>query len=86
MKGETEMTMNLGRFGHHPDPAIDFCIEVEELTSIATDRAVGHHNPDDATLEPRIPMALDFAVGGDEGAVAAKTDLNRIVDSLAATR
>lgn len=25
---------NLGRFGHHPDPAIDFEIEVEALSSL----------------------------------------------------
>lgn len=43
-------TQTLGRFGHHPDPAIDFCVEVEEIEAIWTDRHLQFPNPDDATL------------------------------------
>ena len=60
---------DLAQFGHHPDPAIDFCIEVEALEGMAYDRSVGLPAPQFAE---RVERALQFRVGGDEGAVAAK--------------
>jgi hypothetical protein len=72
------METTLGRFGHHPDPANDFCVEVEEIQSIAEDRKIGFANPDDASLEGRIFRAMQFNVGGDEGAVSAKALLREI--------
>ena len=65
-------------FGHHPDPAIDFCIEVEEIQSIAADRSIGFANPDDDKLENRIYRAMQFNVGGDADAVTAKALLREI--------
>jgi hypothetical protein len=72
------METTLGRFGHHPDPANDFCVEVEEIQSIAEDRKIGFANPDDASLEGRIFRAMQFNVGGDEIAVKAKALLREI--------
>ena len=76
------MPKDLARFDHHPDPAIDFCVEVEELQSIAWDRAHGLSNPDDAELEERVAFAMQFRVGGDEGAVNAKGLLRSISRSI----
>jgi hypothetical protein len=39
--GEGEPAMVLGLFGHHPDPEIDFCIEVEALEGEAYEVSVG---------------------------------------------
>lgn len=72
------MAEALGRFGHHPNPAIDFCVEVEELMSIATDRKLGVSNPDDRTLERRVERAMRFRVGGDLSAIDAKDELRAI--------
>jgi hypothetical protein len=72
------MTDKLARFEHHPDPAIDFCIEVEEIQAIAHDRSIGFANPDDSKLADRIFRAMQFNVGGDEGAVSAKRLLRQI--------
>jgi hypothetical protein len=73
----------LGRFSHHPDPAIDFCIEVEEIAAIAWDRKHGIANPDDASLSDRIFRAMQFRVGGDEGALRAKAQLREVEASPA---
>lgn len=70
------MTHELGRFDHHPDPAIDFCIEVEELTAMAYNRRVGFDPEPD--LERRVERAMDFRVGGDTNAVIAKEILRAI--------
>ena len=70
----------LGRFGHHPDPAIDFCVEVEALEGEAHNIAVGFTNgtPPRAVIAERIARAMEFRVGGDEGAVNAKYELRKI--------
>lgn len=72
----------LSRFDHHPDPAIDFCIEVEELMAIATDRRIRFANPSDGELEKRVAAAMDFNVGGDMSAIDAKAELRAIDDML----
>lgn len=71
------MTEILGRFGHHPDPAIDFCIEVEELDSIVTDKQRCLRTDEPVPTE-RIERAMAFRVGGDAGAVEAKRLLRSI--------
>lgn len=76
------MENDLGRFRHHPNPAIDFCVEVEELTSIATDRRLGVSNPDNGSLERRVQRAMEFRVGGDLNAIDAKGTLREIETSL----
>lgn len=68
----------LGRFGHHPDPAVDFCVEVEELEAINYDRKHGIANPGTDTLFHRANAAMDFRVGGDQNAVAAKEKLRAV--------
>jgi hypothetical protein len=70
------MSEQLGRFDHHPDPAIDFCIEVEELEGMAYNRRVGF-GPE-PTLNARVNRAMDFRVGGDLNAIAAKGILRTI--------
>lgn len=64
------MTDNLGRFGHHPDPAIDLEVEVEEIQSIVSDVKLGLRPKDD--IEPRLSQAMHSRVGGVPSAVAAK--------------
>ena len=75
-------TNTIGRFGHHPDPAIDFCVEVEEIEAIWTDRCNKFANPDDAALDARVGRALSFRVGGDLHAINAKDRLRRIESDI----
>lgn len=83
---ETLADEQLARFGHHPEPAIDFCIEVEELESIAASAKLGltgfDHEEDRATLAERIAKAMLFRVGADENCVVAKQALRKLEDSL----
>lgn len=69
----------LGRFGHHPDPAIDFEVEVESLEGEVINFIAGFANgtPSREELETRIFRAMSFRVGGDVGAVAAKQILRQ---------
>lgn len=69
-------TTKLGRFGHHPNPAIDFCVEVECLEGLACDIGAGLQEP--APVRERISKAMDFRVGGDPQAVAAKGILRKL--------
>jgi len=66
----------LGRYGHNPDPAIDFLVEIEEIEAIAESARLGlcgfGHEKDRETLDNRIWSALEFRVGGDEACVVAK--------------
>lgn len=66
----------MGRFGHHPDPAIDFCVEVEAIEAEVADRAAGLVPTTD--LPKRIEAALSFRVGGDKAAIQAKAALRRL--------
>ena len=73
---------NLGRFGHHPEAAIDFCVEVEEIEAIANNAKIGltgfGHEQDRAGLDERIERALEFRVGADSNSVAAKDALRSL--------
>lgn len=69
-------------FGYHPDPAIDFCVEVEEIQAMACNRRIGFDL--EPTLDRRIDRALMFQVGGDAGAVAAMDLLRQTAGSVAA--
>lgn len=75
--------LKLGRFGHHPDPAIDFCVEVEEIQSIYTDQTLGLRD-DHAILDARIARAMQFRVGGTVDASVAKAILREIEQDRAA--
>lgn len=58
----------LGRFGHHPDANIDFCIEVEAIGSYLADARLGISKPGesprviDTALASRIGEARAFIV------------------------
>lgn len=73
----TDTTEPLGRFGHHPDPAIDFCVEVEELEAMAYDHVNGLRDCG-SELVHRIAKARDFRVGGDYQAVNAMSALRSL--------
>lgn len=70
------MPETLARFGHHADPAMDFCIEVEAIQSIAYDAGAGRIERGD--LEERIARAMQFRAGGDADALRAKALLRKI--------
>lgn len=71
------MSEIVGRFGHHPDPAIDFCIEVECIEGEAYNERVGFP-VEGRPLGDRIFYAMSFRVGGDLGAISAKGRLREI--------
>lgn len=71
-----------GRFGHHPDPATDFCIEVEAIEGLHRDVLAGHAVS--SQLEMRLRRALAFNVGGSADAVEAKTALRKTAEHLKA--
>lgn len=83
LSDEDAKAAGLGRFGHHPNPAIDFEIEVESLQSRLFDAKHGISKPGTAVesivavLED-IQRAMSFRVGGDEGAVKAKQLLRQL--------
>lgn len=67
-----------GIFGWHPDPAIDFCIEVNDL--ICEHKSIGYGMgvftiPE---LQDRIFKASMFRVGGVIDAINAKADLRKL--------
>ena len=86
---DIQTTEKLGRFEHHPDPAIDFCIEVEILESRLHQAELGLAKMGDKpetvykVLES-ICRALQFNVGADEGAVNAKHILRQLYTRAAA--
>lgn len=57
-------------FGHHPDPAVDFCVEVDQIEGEVYDAKHGlvPYQP----VEDRVFKAMQFRVGGVPEAVAAK--------------
>lgn len=78
--------VKLGRFNHHPDPAIDFCIEVEVIEAEWSNIRHGFTNgtPSRSEIASRVAIAMQFRVGGDPQAVAAKDTLRGIEKELLA--
>lgn len=74
------MTEKLGRFGHHPDPAIDFCCEVDAIEGMVADHRAGLCTK--PPIRERMAKALDFTVGGDINAVIAKDTLRALSVTL----
>lgn len=74
------MSEKLGRFGHHPLHADDFCVEVEALLGMEADVRAGLAEMTD--LRSRVEKALSFRVGGDEFAVAAMASLRDLADRI----
>jgi hypothetical protein len=69
----TEKVESTGRFGHHPDPAVDFAVEVTIIEGMVEDCKAGlEKHP---VVEDRIFKAMQFRVGGTVLAVAAKVAL-----------
>ena len=60
-------------FGHHPDPAVDFCVEVDVIEGLVYDAKHGliEYKP----IEDRVCRAMQFRVGGVSAAVEAKQRL-----------
>lgn len=74
----------LGRFGHHPDPAVDFCTEVDAIDGMFADLGAGLETYQ--AVMNRVDRALEFRVGGDAHAVSAKRCLRHIHARLEARR
>jgi len=68
----------LARFGHHPDPAIDFELEVQDLEAEVYNFIVGFQPLPREKLDQRIDLALDFRVGAVPSCVHAKDVLRRL--------
>ena len=64
------------RYDHHPDPAIAYEIEVQIIEGLAYNASVGLDDP--KVVQERIDRAMQFRVGGDQGAVAAKQRLRSL--------
>lgn len=69
-----------GRFDHHPDPAIDFCIEVDALEGLVADVRAGVEKR--GVVEERLFKATMFRVGGDMRAVSARQKLLTLESEL----
>lgn len=71
------VTTEVSQFGHHPNPATDFCVEVEALLGEIKNHQVGFTNgtPTREEMDRRIERAMAFKVGGDTSAIAAKGTL-----------
>lgn len=74
----------LGRFDHHPDPAIDFCVEVEVLSGLVYEAQFGMTPA--APVFERIDRAMSFRVGGDLNAISAKETLRQLERQLIFSR
>lgn len=72
----------LGRFGHHPDPAIDFEVEVQSLEARLLDLRAGSASETISSVHRAIEEAMTFRVGGDPSAVRAN-DLLRTLEKTA---
>lgn len=78
-----EGTEALGRFRHHPDPVIDFEVEVQWLEGRLFDARHGVGKPGEqpetvAQVAEAIGRAMQFRVGGDDSAVRAKQALREL--------
>lgn len=73
-------TETLGKFGHHPDPAIDFEVEVDDLIGMAYNRRTGF-DPE-PSLDARVERAMRFRVGGIPSCIEAKDSLREIDAAL----
>jgi hypothetical protein len=59
------MMANTYRFKHHPDPEIDFCVEVDELNAMWQDVQIGFE-PKFDDLCIRLERALRFNASGED--------------------
>jgi hypothetical protein len=77
---QIEGTETLAGFGHHPDPAIDFCFETESIANEWGNLKIDFLNrtPRMSEVETRLSKALSFDVGADRNAMGAKSILRKI--------
>lgn len=64
------------KFGHHPNPAYDFCIEVDVIEGELADERAGL--PARFDIRERIAVAMRYRVGGDARCIAAKEALRQM--------
>lgn len=69
-------TEKIGRFGHHPDQAIDFEVEITDLIGQAFE--ADHGMTEREPVVARIRQARLFRVGGVPSCVAAKDTLRTL--------
>lgn len=75
-----ESDKTLGRFGHHPDPVVDFCEEVDIIEGMVEDVKAGLEKRD--VVEERILRAMN-PVWISEEAQKAKANLRKAEVELA---
>lgn len=80
LKNVAALCDGVARFGHHPDPTTDFCIEVDVIEGKVYDVSVDFATYDD--VAPRVSRAMEFRVGGDAHAIAAKAALRTLATRL----
>lgn len=71
---------HVGRFGHHPDPSDDFCVEVECLEGEWANHRVGFMNGTQSReeVEERVARAMTAGPFATERCLAAKATLRAI--------
>lgn len=67
-----------GRFGWHPDPAIDYCVEVNDLVCEHKNIGYGIGVLTIPELQDRIFKASMFRVGADLDAIEARAELRKL--------
>jgi len=70
---ELALSTSCARFGHHPSPAVDYCIEVDQIMAIAYDCKTGLASS--IELRARFTTAISFVPGGDLFCILAKNQL-----------
>lgn len=69
----------LGRFGHHANPAMDFCVEVHAIEQLIAKAAMpSSQGANMVAIMNRVAKAMEFSVGGDQRAIDAKAELRAI--------
>lgn len=77
----------LGRFGHHPDPADDFILEVQEIEQEWGHHKIGFENgtPSIEELRKRVSRAMDSGPFITEACQMAKDALRQVEREMAAS-
>jgi len=65
------------RYDHHPDPAIAFEVEIDIIEGMVADVLAGQSTKQEVIN--RMQRAMQFRVGGDARAVAAKDRLRALL-------
>ena len=77
----------LGRFGHHPDPADDFILEVQDIEQEWGHHKIGymHGTPSIEELNKRVSRAMDSGPFITEACQMAKDALRQVEREMAAS-